>query len=96
MYIDNIIKDIRAIMFDAKQASVRAYDNRRDVDRTFNLIEEGAEITLKSHEIISDGLVDASQALDRANEDFLNIEEMLRKLIEDIEMEALSAKVQSK
>lgn len=96
MYVDNIIKEIRCIIFDAKQASARAYYNRCDADRVFTRVEEGTEGTLKSYETVSEGLVDASQALDRASEDFLNIEEMLRKLIEDIEMEALSHKVQSK
>jgi len=42
------------------------------------------------------GLVDASNALDRAKEDLLNLEEMLRTLISNIEMETLSHKVQSK
>lgn len=96
MYIDNIIRDIRNIIFDAKQAYARAYDNRRDADRVFGYVEEGTEGSLKSYEIVSDGLVDASQALDRASEDFFAIEEALKKLIEDIQMEALSAKVQSK
>ena len=96
MYIDNIIADIRHIIFDAKQASARAYDNRRDADRVFNRVVEGEEGSLKSYETVSEGLVDASNALDRASEDLLNIEEMLKKLIEDIEMEALSHKVQSK
>lgn len=96
MYIDNIIRDIRDIIFDAKQASARAYDNRRDADRVFGYVEEGTEGSLKSYEIVSDGLVDASQALDRASEDFFAIEEALKKLIEEIQMEALSAKVQAK
>ena len=96
MYVENIIRDIRHIIFDAKQASARAYDNKRDADRVFKHVVEGEEGSLKSYETVSEGLVDASNALDRASEDLLNIEEMLKKLIEDIEMEALSHKVQSK
>jgi len=45
---------------------------------------------------VADGLVNASQALDKASDDFGNIEQMLKKIIEDIKMEELSYKVQSK
>ena len=96
MYIENILRDIKDIIHEAKLASARAYDCRRDADRVFNNVVEGEEGSLKSYEIVSEGLVDASHALDRANDDLLNIEEMLNTLIYNVEMEALSAKVQSK
>lgn len=96
MYTENIIRDIKDIIHEAKMASARAYDCRRDADRVFNNVVEGEEGSLKSYEIVSEGLVDASQALDRANDDLLNLEEMLKTLIYNVEMEALSAKVQAK
>jgi hypothetical protein len=96
MYVENILRDIKDIIHEVKMASAQAHDCRRDADRVFNNVVEGEEGSLKSYEIVSEGLVDTSQALDRANDDLLNIEEMLNTLIYNVEMEALSAKVQSK
>jgi len=96
MYIENIISDIRDLIHDAKQAASRIHSDRREADRTFNRVVEGQEGTLESYNTVSEALLDASNALDRANEDLLNFEEMLHTLIYNIEMEALSAKVQSK
>jgi hypothetical protein len=96
MYVENIIRDLNDLIFDVKAAGVRAYENRRDADRTFTRVVEGEEYTQHGYETVADGLVEASQALDKANDDFLDIEQMLRKIIEDIQMETLSAKVQAK
>jgi len=96
MNLDLIIKDLLDIIHDVKQAGVRAYENRKEPDRTFTNVVEGEEGTMKSYDTVAEGLVDASQALDNANDDFLNIEEMLKKIVEDIKYEELSAKVQSK
>jgi hypothetical protein len=93
---ENIIRDLLDLIHDVKAAGCRAYDNRKDADRTFTRVREGEEGTLDGYETVAEGLVDASQALDKANDDFLNIEEMLKKIVEDIKMEELSAKVQSK
>jgi hypothetical protein len=96
MYVENILREIKDIIHEAKMAAARAYDCRRDADRVFTNVVEGEEGSLKSYEVVSDGLVEASEALDCANDDLLNIEEMLKTLIYNVEMEALSAKVQSK
>ena len=96
MYTDLIIRDLLDLIHDVKAAGSRAYENKRDADRTFTRVREGEEGTLDGYETVSEGLVDASQALDKANDDFLNIEEMLKKIVEDIKMEELSYKVQSK
>jgi hypothetical protein len=90
MYVENIIRDIEDLIFDVKAAGVRAYENRRDADRVFTRLD------FDDYQAVSEGLVDASQALDKANDDFLSIEGVLRKIIEDIQMETLSAKVQGK
>jgi hypothetical protein len=94
MYVENIIRDLNDLIFDVKAAGARAYENRRDADRVFTRVDgdEGCD----DYPIVAEGLVEASQALDKANDDFLNIEQMLRKIIEDIQMETLSAKVQGK
>jgi hypothetical protein len=96
MYTENIIRDLLDLIHDVKAAGSRAYYNRKDADRTFTRVVEGEEYTQHGYETVAEGLVDASQALDKANDDFLNIEEVLRKIIEDIKMEELSYKVQSK
>jgi hypothetical protein len=59
-------------------------------------VREGEEGTLDGYETVSEGLEDASLALDKAGEDFLSIGERLRKIIEGIQMEALSERVQGK
>ena len=96
MYTDLIIRDLLDLIHDVKAAGSRAYENKRDADRTFTRVREGEEGTLDGYETVAEGLADASHALDKANDDFLSIEQMLLKLIEDIKMEELSAKVQSK
>lgn len=95
MYIENIIRDITDMIYEAKQASVKAYEDRRDADNTFGYVEEGSEGSLQSYNIVSEGLVDASNALDRCSDKFMDLEVMLQTLIYNIEMEALSAKVQA-
>ncbi len=96
MYTENIIRDLLDLIHDVKAAGSRAYENKRDADRTFTRVREGEEGTLDGYETVSEGLEDASHALDKVNDDFLNIEEVLKKIIEDIKMEELSAQVQSK
>lgn len=96
MNTENIVKDIHDLIHDVKQMSSRVYSDRREADRTFARVAEGQEGTLDGYNTVSQGLVDASDALDRAREDFFNLEEMLRTLISNIEMETLSHKVQSK
>jgi hypothetical protein len=96
MYVENIIRDLLDLIHDVKAAGCRAYDNRRDADRTFTWVVEGQEYTQHGYDTVATGLVEASHALDKANDDFLNIEQMLLKIIEDIKMEELSYKVQSK
>jgi hypothetical protein len=97
MYTDLIIRDLLDLIHDVKAAGCRAYDNRKDAERAVsNSVHEEAENTYKAYDTVCEGLIEASHALDKANDDFLNIEEMLKKIIEDIKMEELSAKVQSK
>jgi hypothetical protein len=96
MYTDLIIRDLLDLIHDVKAAGCRAYDNRKDADRTFTRVSEDWEDYEKAYDMTSEGLEDASQALNKAKDDFGNIEEMLLKIIEDIKMEELSAKVQSK
>jgi hypothetical protein len=96
MYTDLIIRDLLDLIHDVKAAGCRAYENKRDADRTFTRVREGEEGTLDGYETVSEGLVDASEALDKAKDDFLSIEQMLLKIIEDIKMEELSAQARGR
>ena len=94
MNIQGIIYDLADLTHDAMMAGGRAKENKRDAERVFTRVE--GDESCEDYKVVADGLVDATQALDRASEDFFMIEEMLAKIIEHIEMEALSAKVQAK
>jgi len=96
MYADLIIRDLLDIIHDVKQAHSRAYENRKEAARTFNNVVEGFEGTIDSYETVSDGLVDAIDALHKAKDDFGNIEEVLLKVIEDIKREELSAQARGR
>lgn len=77
MYIDNIIRDIKDLAYDARQGSNSAFQYKMDAEKF-------------------DDLADACDGLDKASDKFTEIEEKLNKIIDMIEREALSAKVQSK
>jgi hypothetical protein len=97
MYTENIIRDLLDLIHDVKQAGSRASQNRKDAERNLsNAVYEEDRNIRNAYDKASDSLVDASSALETASDDFGNIEEMLLKIIEDIKMEELSAKVQSK
>jgi hypothetical protein len=95
MYTENIIRDLLDLIHDVKQAGDRAYENRKDADRSLSNAENG-EFPSDAYYIVSEGLVAAYQALDKAKDDFGNIEEMLLKIIEDIKMEELSAQARGR
>lgn len=96
MYTENIIRDIRDLIHDVEKSAARAYSNRLDAVHVFGYVKEGSEGTAEAYETVSQGLVDASEAFNQVKDDMLNIAEMLNTLIYNIEMEALSAKVQAK
>lgn len=86
-------KDIHDLIHDVEQMSSRVYHSRRDADRVSIKVGDERE---EHYDTVVDALVDASQALDRVDDDLFNLEERLRTLISNIEMETLSHKVQSK
>jgi hypothetical protein len=97
MYTENIIRDLLDLIHDVKAAGCRAYENKRDAERAVsNSVHEEAENTYKAYDTVCEGLIEASHALDKAKDDFGNIEEMLNKIIEDIKMEELSAQARGR
>ena len=93
MEIELIIRDIRDLIHEVQSYEANASEDRKDAIRVFTNVVEGEEATYKSYDIVSNGLVDATDALDRAKDRFGTIEGWLLNLIESIEREALSAKV---
>jgi hypothetical protein len=96
MNVENLIRDIRDLIHDVRSYETNAYEDRKDAIRVFTNVVEGFEGTIDSYNTVSDGLVDATEALERAKERFGDIEAHLLLLIERIEREALSHKVQSR
>ena len=88
-FVDDLIHDVKSYQ------SLTSED-RKDAIRVFANVVEGEEGTLKSYETVAEGLVDATDALEHAKERFGVIEDMLVKLVEEIERESLSSKVQSR
>lgn len=96
MEIENIIRDIRDLIHDVKTYESNASEDKKDAVRILNNIVGGQEEIPQAYEIVCDELVNASQALDRAMDRFGDIEAHLLLLIERIEREALSHKIQSR
>lgn len=96
MEIELIIRDIRDLIHEVQSYEANASEDRKDALRVFNRVEEGREYTEHGYETVAEGLVDATDALDRAKDRFGTIEGWLLHLIDNIEREALSAKVHSR
>lgn len=77
MYIENIIRDIRDIIYDSKRVGGNVCQSKAEAFR-------------------DDDLSEALWGLDQAVDGLDLIEHRLERLIDMIEMETLSAKVQSK
>ena len=96
MDTENLIRDIRDLIHDVRSYEANASEDKKDASRVFYRVEEGREYTEYGYETVAEGLVDAADALDRAKERFGEIEGHLLLLIERIEREALSHKIQSR
>ena len=91
MYTEDIIRDLKDIIWDTILVANNAKEGKKEADRTLKH-SGGSEYGGVTH----DGLIDASDALDKAADAMNEIQDRLFTLIEKIEMEALSAKVQSR
>ena len=96
MEIESIIRDIRDLIHEVQSYEANASEDRKDAIRVFTNVVVGEEATYKSYDTVSNGLVDATDALDRAKDRFGTVEGWLLNLIDSIEHEALSAKVHSR
>jgi hypothetical protein len=93
--MDNIIIDMKHMIYDLKRMESSVYADREDTSRAlFNGNEEGIwEKTAKAYE---NGLIDAQDALQRAAENLRLIQGCMEYLIDAIEYETLSNKIQGK
>ena len=87
---ENIVTDLKDIIWDTILVANNAKEAKKEADRTFKYAGES------EYENVAEGLLDASDALDKAADAMNEIQDRLFTLIEKIEMEALSAKVQSR
>jgi hypothetical protein len=90
-----ITRDLKDILYDIKQLSAALYQDKRDIDLTFNMAF-ACENDADHIERLSDGLVEASGAIDLRSDQLDNIEKYLVKLMEDLEYAVLSDRVQQK
>ena len=93
--MENIIIDMKGLIYDLKRMERSVYADREDTSRAlFNGNEEGIwEKTAKAYE---NGLIDAQDALQRAAESLRLIQGCMEYLIDAIEYAELSNKVHGK
>jgi len=93
--MENIIIDMKHMIYDLKRMESSVYADREDTSRAlFNGNEEDIwEKTAKAYE---NGLIDAQDALERAAENLRLIQGCMEYLIDAIEYAELSNKVQGK
>lgn len=90
-----LLRDIRDLIHEVQSYEANASEDKKDASRVFYRAA-GHEYTEHGYDTVSNGLGDATDALDRAKDRFGVVEEMLLKLINDIERESLSAKIHSR
>ena len=95
MEIENIIRDIRDLIYEVQSYKANASEDKKDAARALSNAENG-DFPSDAYYTVSGGLEDATDALDRAKDRFGTIEGWLSVLIDNIEREALSAKVQAR
>ena len=95
MGIENILRDIRDLIYEVQSYEANASEDKKDAARALSNAENG-DFPSDAYHTVSDGLIDATDALDRAKDRFGTIEGWLSVLIDNIEREALSAKIQAR
>lgn len=95
MDTENIIRDIRDLIHEVQSYEANASEDKKDASRVFYRAS-GHEYTEHGYDTVAEGLVDATDALDRAKDRFGTVEGWLLNLIDNIEREALSHRVQSR
>ena len=91
--MNETIKEIYAIIGDIHEVVARNDENKKDLERTYNQdYDEDEEWWVEQ---AKRGMVDAKEAMETVSDDLELIEYTLKRLIESIEDEQLSAKIQA-
>ena len=91
--MNETIKEIYAIIGEIHEVVARNDENKKDLERTYNQdYDEDEEWWVEQ---AKRGMVDAKEAMETVSDDLELIEYTLKRLIESIEDEQLSAKIQA-
>lgn len=88
--MENVMKELEAIMFDAKQAASRAGEYRKDIECGINVnhtAQQEQEPKGKTVERLFDYLIEASSDMERVKEDLQDINSKLDALMEMLDYE---------
>ena len=94
--MENLIKEIEAIMFDVKDATARTGEYKMDIDRGINT-NHHREIEnvpkAKTIENLMYYLIEAKQDMDRVQDSLKEIKEKLDDLLDVVEYEAVAKEI---
>ena len=94
--MENVLKEVEALIYDAKVVVCRAENYRNDIDRGINanIVQEDEDYDKsKLIDRLMDYLIDAKHDFDRLRDEVLGLHENLEKLHRQIEWEDLSGKL---
>tara|TARA_R110000822_G_scaffold90103_7_gene208516 strand:- start:748 stop:1047 length:300 start_codon:yes stop_codon:yes gene_type:complete len=93
--MENLIEDLKDIMWDVKQAEGRAGDYKKEIDRGINANhvapQEGERMSV-TIESLFEYLIDAKHDMDRVKDSFKDILEKMEVLVENMEYESTRQK----
>ena len=92
--MENLIKELEAIMFDVKSAEARTGGYKNDIDRGIN-VNHTSETVNKQDKINSlfEYLIDAKDDMDRVQDSLKDITNKLDTLIDMVEYEAVAKEI---
>ena len=92
--MENLIKELEAIMFDVKSVEARTGGYKKDIDRGIN-VNHTSETVNKQDKINSlfEYLIDAKDDMDRVQDSLKDITNKLDTLLDMVEYEALAKEI---
>ena len=92
--MENLIKELEAIMFDVKSAEARTGGYKNDIDRGIN-VNHTSETVNKQAKINSlfEYLIDAKDDMDRVQDSLKDITDKLDTLLDMVEYEAVAKEI---
>ena len=92
--MENLIKELEAIMFDVKSVEARTGGYKNDIDRGIN-VNHTSETVNKQDKINSlfEYLIDAKDDMDRVQDSLKDIKNKLDTLLDMVEYEAVAKEI---